>query len=112
MSNDTTIKVESWIEYIKKHPKFTGCIVDSEGTKSWYKNGKWHRENGPAIEYANGDKYWYLNGKFHRTNGPAVEYVNGYKEWWLNGEKLTKQQHHALVRQIKLKLLDTIQNSL
>ena len=57
------IKVESWFQYIRKHPDFTGCLVDKCNNIYWFKNGKWHREDGPAWEYSNnGDKWWYLNG--------------------------------------------------
>jgi hypothetical protein len=110
--SDTPIKVKNWGQYILEHPKFTGCIIDKDNDKAWYQNGRRHKEDGPSVEFANGSKWWYLNGKRHRTNGPAIELADGYKEWWLNDEKLTEQQHRALVRHIKLKLLDTIQHSL
>lgn len=38
-------------------------IVNSFGTKWWYKEGYIHREDGPAIEYANGSKKWYYEGE-------------------------------------------------
>ena len=131
MTIDTPIKVESWSEYVRKHPSFIGCLIDKYNTKAWFKNGeihredgpavesdgsKWwylngerHRENGPAIEHDDGDKSWYLNGVLHRTDGPAVELSNGYKEWYLNDEELSEQEHRKRVRHIKLKLLDSIQ---
>jgi hypothetical protein len=91
MSNDTpiTVKVDSWYEYIRKHPDFTGCIISKFGAKQWYKNGKRHRTDGPAINYASGDKDWYLNGL-----------------------RLTEQEHRLKVRQMKMKLIDTMKHSL
>ena len=64
-------------------------IINSNGTKYWYKNGKRHRENDlPAIELKNGDKYWFKNDKRHRENDlPAIEYSNGTKYWYKNGER-------------------------
>ena len=102
------IKVKYWCEYLKKHPNFTGCLIDKDDDKVWYKNGQQHRENGPALEYADGTKRWYKYGKIHRENGPAVEYADGTKRWWLNGTYLTEQEHRIAVRHIKLKLLDTV----
>ena len=66
-------------------PKFTRCVIDTEGDKAWFLNGKYHREEGPAVECADGDKSWFLNGKLHRTDGPACEYADGAKFWYLNG---------------------------
>ena len=88
MSNKP-IKVKYWREYLKKHPKFTGCLVDRDGDVSWYKNGEDHREDGPAMIDHTGCKYWALNGK-----------------------QYSEQEHRALVRQMKLKLLDIGQHSL
>ena len=59
------IKVDYWFEYIRKHPKFTGCVLDQDNNKAWYKNEKFHREDGPAIEMTSGDKYWYLNNEYY-----------------------------------------------
>jgi len=132
MTIDTPIKVESWYEYIWKHPKFTGCLIDKNNDIAWFKNGKIHRTDGPAFELINGSKEWWLNGKhhrtdgpaieradgsnswwlngvLHRTDGPAIECANGDKEWWLNDEELSEQEHRKRVRHIKLKLLDSIQ---
>jgi len=106
------IKVESWKEYIDKHPEVTGCLIDNEGHRAYFKNGKCHREDGPASIYANGDKYWYLNGKCHRTDGPAVEFADGIKRWWLNGKYLSEREHRLAVRQMKIKLLDNYQSTL
>ena len=108
MSNDTPIKVKSRHGYIRKHPKFTGCLVDEDGAVAWYKNGQWHRTDGPALEHEDGNKWWFLNGKQHRTDGPACEYANGTKRWWLKGKHHTEQEHRLAVRQMKLKLLDDI----
>jgi len=57
------IKVKYSFEYILEHPNFTGCLIDEDNDKHWFKNGKLHREDGPALEFANDDKFWYLNGK-------------------------------------------------
>jgi hypothetical protein len=89
MSNDTPIKVQHWYRYIRKHPSFTGCLVDRDGDVSWYKNGEAHREDGPAVIEHTGCKYWALNG-----------------------EEYSEREHSALVRQMKLKLLDIGQHSI
>ena len=68
-----------WYEFISENPKFTGCVIDK-----------------------NGSKYWFLNGKYHRTDGPACEWANGYKEWYLNGERLTEEEWTYTVRLKKL----------
>ena len=82
-----TVETElTYIKYIEKHPKFTGCIIDCDGDKAWCLNGKYHRTDGPALEWADGSKHWYLNGKRHRTDGPACEYADGDKIWYLNGK--------------------------
>ena len=65
----------------------TGCLIDTNGNKHWYKDGKQHREDGPAVEKANGDKFWYKDGKLHREDGPAVEWTNGDKEWYKDGKR-------------------------
>ena len=59
------IKVKECYDYIEKHPKFTGCLIDKYNDKHWFKNGLYHREDGPAIECADGSKIWYLNDKFY-----------------------------------------------
>ena len=112
MSNEEPIRVISINTHIRKHPDFTGCLIDKDNDVFWYKNGKRHRTDGPAIECANGDKWWYKNGEYHRENGPAIECATGSKRWYLNGEILTEQEHRIAVRQMKLKMLDTIQHSL
>jgi len=83
------IKVKSWSKYLKEHPDFTGCLIDSDNDISWYKNGEQHRENGPAMEWSDGNNWWYLNGTL-----------------------LKEQEHRLAVRQMKLKLLDTSQSTL
>lgn len=65
-----------------------GLIIETDGTKRWYKDDKLHRADGPAAEFADGVKCWYLDGKRHRTDGPAVEYADGYKVWYLDGQFL------------------------
>jgi hypothetical protein len=112
MSSLKPIRVKYWTNYTRKHPGFTGGLIDRNNAKSWWLNGKLHREDGPSVEFANGDKGWYKNGEIHREDGPAVEYLNGTKYWYLNGTLLTEQEHRIAVRQIKLKLLDIDQHSL
>ena len=82
----STIRVISWDTHIRKHPDFTGCLIDKDNDVFWCKNGKRHRENGPAVEFTN----------------------NGDKEWWLNGTYLTEHEHRLAVRHLKLKLLDSL----
>ena len=79
------IKVKYWCEYLKEHPDFTGCLIDRDNDICWYKNGEQHRENGPAMERSDGNNWWYLNGIHH-----------------------TEQEHRLAVRQMKLKMLDTM----
>ena len=86
----------TYAKYIKKHPNFTGILMDKYETKFWFKRGKLHREDGPAVEHANGSKRWYKNGKCHRDDGPAIESVNGDKEWYQNG-KLHREDGTAVV---------------
>ncbi len=38
---------------------YTGIVLWSDDTKSWYLNGKLHRTDGPAVEYPNGTKIWW-----------------------------------------------------
>ena len=66
-----------------------GLIIDTNGTKCWYRHGKFHRTDGPAVERANGDKFWYRHGKLHRKDGPAIEYANGDKFWYINDRTFT-----------------------
>ena len=63
------------------------AIIDSDGTKYWYKNGKIHRDNDlPAAINNDGYMAWYINGKPHRDNDePAVIHNNGYMSWYRNG---------------------------
>jgi hypothetical protein len=90
MSNDTPIRVKDWHTYINEHPKFTGCIIDEDGDKAWYKNGKFHREDGPAAQFSGQNlKYWYLYGSYY-----------------------SEEQHRRFVRQMKLKMLDISQSTL
>ena len=97
------IEVEQWCDYINEHPSFTGCLIDRDNDKSWYKDGELHREEGhPAIEFANGTKAWYKNGKEHREDGPTWECANGDKLWYLNGKQYTEQYYIIAMRKIKL----------
>ena len=57
------IKVVSWYDYLRKHPTFTGCLINKDSDISWYKDGVVHREDGPACEWDDGDKWWWLNGQ-------------------------------------------------
>ena len=98
-----TVKTDLYYyQFIRKNPKFTGCVIDKNGSKYWLLNGKYHRTDGPAIEFAKGNKFWYLNGKKHRTDGPAVEFAGGSKLWYLNGECLTEEEWTYTVRLNKL----------
>ena len=85
------------VEFIERDPKFTGCVIDKNGSKYWYLNGKEHRTDGPAYECADGSKYWYLNGKEHREDGPALEWADGSKAWFLNGKRLTEEEWKSSV---------------
>ena len=73
-----SIKVNCWQDYLEKHLKFTGCLINKYTDIAWYKKGKWHREDGPAVELA-----------------------NGYKEWWLNGIRYNEQKRKIATRRIK-----------
>ena len=54
-----------------------GLIIDSLGTKRWYKDDKLHRDDGPAIEWPNGSKEWYLNGKQVSESDLSIITING-----------------------------------
>ena len=89
------IKVHNRLDYILEHPEFTGCLIDEDNDKFWYKNGERHREDGPAIEFAN----------------------NGYKAWCLNSWRYNSEQEYRIaLRKIKLekvlKRLDNENNTL
>ncbi len=47
---------------------FSGIVLDTDGTKSWYMNGNLHREDGPAVEWGDGDKWWYIDGLYRGNN--------------------------------------------
>ena len=79
-------------------------VVDSNGTKRWYKDDLFHRLDGPAVEYTNGTKVWYKEGKLHRLNGPAVENSNGIKYWHYEGKKLKVSSQEEFIRLMDLKL--------
>jgi len=96
------IKVKYWVDYIKEHPSFTGCLIDKDNDIAWYKNGKYHREDGPAVELVNGSKAWYLKGVRHREDGPAIEFASGDKWWFLNDNYYTEQNYKIALRKIKL----------
>ena len=97
------IKVNKYQEYIRKHRRFTGCLIDKDNDIYWFKNGKFHREDGPAVEWTDGSKFWYKNGLLHREDGPAIEYTDGDKAWRLNGEHFyTEQDWLITTRKIKL----------
>jgi hypothetical protein len=78
---------------------YTGCIIDSVGSKYWYENGLNHRENDlPAIEYPDGAKVWKNNGKFHRENDlPTIEWPDGTKYWFIKDE-LHRENAPAILR--------------
>jgi len=79
-------------DILKIDPKFTGCVIDTEGDKAHYLNGELHRTEGPAVEFPDGSKFWYLNGLRHRTDGPAYERPDGYKAWYLNGKEISERE--------------------
>ena len=60
----------NYYNYIYKHPKFTGCVIDARGNRAYCLNGQYHREAGPAIEHDDGYKEYCLYDK---------EY--SYEEW-------------------------------
>jgi len=76
-----------------------GLIMDTPGTKAWYKDDLLHREDGPAVELTGGIKMWYKNGARHREDGPAIEWPDDSKEWYLNDEHL--DEDNPRVTQIK-----------
>jgi hypothetical protein len=79
------VQVESWLDFSREQPGFTGCLIDKQGDIAWYKDGKFHREDGPAIcFFESSHKAWYLNG-------------NGYteKEWKLKVRKIKFEKHFS-----------------
>ena len=87
----------TFYSFIGANPKFTGCIINADGSKFWCLDGKLHRTDGPAVERADGSKFWYLNGELHRTDGPAVIKADGDRFWYLNGEGLSEGEWKSSV---------------
>jgi hypothetical protein len=56
--------------------------------------------NGLIID-SNGDKSWWKDGVLHREDGPAVEWVNGHKSWWVNGIKIDEPKKIAGLKNIR-----------
>jgi len=91
-----------------ENDKTLPAVINSNGSREWYKKGKLHRndrdENGrvlpAAVNYSriNDEKCiesqeWYRNGKKHRDdrdeNGrvlPAHIWGVSTREWWINGK--------------------------
>ena len=80
------IKVNDWWVYHRKHPKFTGCLIDRDNDTIWFKFGRIHREDGPAIEYA-------ISAKTQKS---------GCKYWFLDGQGYSEEEHRIIVRKFKL----------
>jgi len=98
------IKINTWLfDYIKEHPTFTGCVLDQDNNKAWYKNGEYHRVDGPALEYITGTKVWFKDGLKHKEDGPACEYSDGSVYWYLHSKPFNEESKWlAAVRLLKL----------
>jgi hypothetical protein len=73
------------------------AIINSGGSKQWYKHGKIHRDNDlPAIIWSNGSKAWFQHGLRHRETDAAYIDNNGYKEYGLNGKQYTFEEWFKL----------------
>ena len=75
------------------------AIIDSEGTKQWYKNGQhymtefsngtkaWYNGNINEVEFPDGTRNWYKDGKLHRDNDlPAIIHSDGTRQWYKDGK--------------------------
>jgi len=102
MANMEPINVKYWQDYLEKYPNFTGCLINNDNDKAWFKNGLKHREDGPAIDCVIGNRWWYKNGKNHREDGPAIEFADGDKQWYLNDIYYSEQEWLIAVRKFKL----------
>jgi len=108
MANMEPIKVKYWRDQLVEHPDFTGCLINNNNDKAWFKNGLKHREDGqPAVECAKGYnnnsyKAWFKNGQRHREDGPAIEFADGSKRWHLNDKYYSEQDWKIALRKIKL----------
>jgi hypothetical protein len=76
--------------------------VDSNGNRSWSRDGQYHRIGGPAVEYSNGEKHWMQYNVHHRVGGPAVEKSNGVKWWCLYDEDYSEEEYNHLVSNLPL----------
>jgi hypothetical protein len=79
-----------------------GLIIDSKGTKYWYKGGYLHRLDGPACKWSNGDMEWVKHGSTHRIDGPAMEFTNGQKYWFLYGKEYDEEEYKIEISNIPL----------
>ena len=97
-----------WYKKGKLHRENGAAVYNEEVDKDkyWFINGQLHREDGPAIEIANGNKVWYIYGKLHREDGPAIENIDGFNKWYLNDEKLSKEDYHLHLINMKICPLD------
>jgi len=82
---------EDWNEYVGKDYEIPEnyCILNSNGTKTWWENGKRHRDNDePAVVCYDGTKEWYKNGSRHRDNDkPAATFRDGGRLYFKDGKR-------------------------
>lgn len=91
------------------HKNFTGCLVDTDGTKRYFQNGAYGREDDlPSIESADGSLHWYIpnpergqprerDAVQHRIGGPAIERANGDRLWYQMGKLHRDDDEPAVV---------------
>jgi hypothetical protein len=60
-------------------------VRESDGNRSYYRDGVLHRLDGPATISRHGDQYWYRAGLRHRDDGPAITSRNDMLQFWTDG---------------------------
>ena len=84
------------VEFLdKKRNKI--IVIETNGTKFYYKEGKLHRDDGPAVIYTDGSEFYYKDGKRHRDDGPAVIWADG-SEFYYKDDKLHRDDGPAVIR--------------
>ena len=75
-----------WYRHYRKHREDGPALISMDGTQEWWQHGERHRDDGPAIIESNGTQYWYQRGACHCDGGPAVIWPSGTKAWYQHGE--------------------------
>lgn len=86
------------------------ALIETDGSKLWFRHGELHRIDGPAVMSANGYNAWFQNGKRHRLDGPAVEFSYGestsyVRYWYVYGKEIACNAQEEFDRLVKLMIL-------